>query len=99
MGGPRWGMTSDDRADQNRDILPVVPNLAVRTGPQPDDQPAEQGDAPAGAAERPTSGAPLPSGERLGGAEVTALVGGGEGATQTTRALEAAEGLNPDTES
>lgn len=43
---------------------------------------------------------PTPSGEGLNAAEVTTLLGGaGETRAETTRALETAESLNPDTES
>ncbi|MEF2279763.1 hypothetical protein V3W47_15825 [Deinococcus sp. YIM 134068] len=87
-------MTQDDH-----DALPVNPTLAVRTDAPPEDQPAEQGDAPADLAERPASGAPTPSGEGLNAAQVSALLGGSEEQAETTRALESAEGQNPDTES
>lgn len=84
----------------DRDGLPVVPNLAVR-GPQAeaDQAPAAQGPAPADLADREVPNVPTPAGEGLSAAEVATLAGGDASMAEANRALSAAEGLAPDTDS
>jgi hypothetical protein len=90
-------MTPDDR---DRDGLPVVPNLSVREDrATPDPTPAAQGPAPADLAGREAPNVPPPADAGLSAAEVTTLAGGDASMTEANRALSAAEGLNPDTES
>ena len=82
------------------DALPVNAIADVRTEKPVDDRPAEQGPPPADYAVRPVPPVPAPAAGGLSAGEVANLVGpGSEEAVQTGRALEAAEGLNPDTES
>lgn len=93
MGGPCWGMPTDDR-----DALPVNLTLLPHTDPVPDDQPAEQGEMPDVLPDAP--GVPVPTTDGLSSQEVTDLVGGGDASiVEANRALEQAEGINPDTES
>lgn len=86
-------MTSDDR---DRPGLPVVPSLRVRQPPASTATPAAQGPAPADLAGREAPPVPPPSAEGLSAAEVSALVGEDAAVTETNRALDEAEGLDPD---
>ncbi|WP_295814446.1 hypothetical protein [uncultured Deinococcus sp.] len=82
----------------NRDPLPVNPTLMPHTEPVRDDQPAEQGHLPDVLPDAP--GVPVPTTDGLSAQEVTDLVGGGDASmVEANRALEQAEGLDPDTES
>ncbi|KQR04730.1 hypothetical protein [Deinococcus sp. Leaf326] len=82
--------------DNRRDALPVVPNLSVREdAPEMQEVRAEQGPAPADLAGRAAPPVPAPSGDGLSAAEVARLTGSGNTAT-TDRALNRAEGVDPD---
>ncbi|KEF34981.1 hypothetical protein RDMS_04060 [Deinococcus sp. RL] len=86
----------------DRDVLPVNPTLRVREdAPHASHTPAEQGPAPADLEDREAPEVPPPTRERLSAQEVAALLGPDDGADRaaTERRLEAAEGLDPDTES
>ena len=75
-----WGMSNDpdgrDQAPEDAE-LSLISNLSVGLpGTQPQvSTPAEQGDAPADAAERPAPPVPTPSREGLSADEVVRLVG------------------------
>lgn len=90
-------MTRDDR---DRAVLPVVPSLVVREDrAAPDPTPAAQGPAPADLEEREAPNVPPPADAGLSAAEVATLAGGDATMTEANRALAAAEGLDPDSES
>ncbi|PIG99245.1 hypothetical protein [Deinococcus sp. UR1] len=84
-------MTRDDAPSLN-------PTLAPHTTPAPEHRPAEQGRAPADLP--PAPAVPAPSGDALSAREVEALMGGADASmTEANRALDTAEGIDPDTES
>lgn len=84
--------------DQRDKIIPVDPTLSARQpDPQEESVKADQGPPPADYAGRPESGAPVPSGEPLSSAQVSGLLGqDAASVTDTNRALQQAEGIDPD---
>lgn len=91
-------MTKDDPVGE-RNALPLNPTLTPHLNPAVPDARAGEGPAPADLASREAPHVPAPSEEHLSAEQVGALLGGDQEAVDANRALAAAEGVDPDTES